>query len=217
MFVLPVYSIDYLVNPKRGLHLGSLLEIPSTLKRWHSGFDFLLKKTVVVFTEFIPVSSFRLSHRCNELRDCVECKVFDTGVLKGGDCDLKCISYIFHQVDEIKEDELVKGERVCRFLDTKTCSILYKYSYDTNKNLAVKVQKYKRCPPNPLVWTGSVVGSIVLIALISLIIWKLFTSIYDRREYARFENERKNLKWNRNENPLYRDVVATFKNPSYNT
>ncbi|KAL3282739.1 hypothetical protein HHI36_005908 [Cryptolaemus montrouzieri] len=155
--------------------------------------------------------------RCNEVRDCVECKVFRTGTLKGGDCELKCTPYVFQEVEEIKEDELRKGERMCRFLDRKTCSILYKYYYDGDKNLIVKVQKYKRCPPNALVWTLGVIGTIVLAALVMLLVWKLFTTIHDRREYVKFENERKNLKWHRDENPLYRDAITTFKNPCYNT
>ena len=40
-----------------------------------------------------------------------------------------------------------------------------------------------------------VIGAVVLIGLLTLLLWKVLTSLHDRREFARFENERKNLKF----------------------
>jgi uncharacterized membrane protein len=42
-----------------------------------------------------------------------------------------------------------------------------------------------------------VIGGIVLIGLLLLLIWKIVTSIHDRREYAKFEQERATSSWNR--------------------
>jgi hypothetical protein len=42
-----------------------------------------------------------------------------------------------------------------------------------------------------------VIGGIVLIGLLLLLIWKIVTSIHDRREYAKFEKERAMSKWDR--------------------
>lgn len=42
-----------------------------------------------------------------------------------------------------------------------------------------------------------VIGGIVLIGLLLLLIWKIITSIHDRREYAKFERERAMSDWNR--------------------
>jgi hypothetical protein len=42
-----------------------------------------------------------------------------------------------------------------------------------------------------------VIGGIVLIGLLLLLIWKIVTSIHDRREYAKFEKERAMSDWNR--------------------
>lgn len=42
---------------------------------------------------------------------------------------------------------------------------------------------------------GGVVGGIVAVGLALLLIWKLFTFIHDRREFAKFEKERQNAKW----------------------
>lgn len=66
-----------------------------------------------------------------------------------------------------------------------------------------------------LVWVFGVIGSIIIGGLLMLITWKVVTTIHDRREYAKFENERSNSQWNRSDNPLYRQATSTFKNPLY--
>jgi len=40
-----------------------------------------------------------------------------------------------------------------------------------------------------------VIGAIVLIGLALLLLWKLLTTITDRREFAKFEKERMMAKW----------------------
>lgn len=40
-----------------------------------------------------------------------------------------------------------------------------------------------------------VIAAIVLIGLALLLLWKLLTTIHDRREFARFEKERMMAKW----------------------
>ena len=42
---------------------------------------------------------------------------------------------------------------------------------------------------------GSVVLVIVLVGLLILLIWRIAVFIYDRREYARFERERRTARW----------------------
>lgn len=41
----------------------------------------------------------------------------------------------------------------------------------------------------------SVAGAILLLGLACLLIWKLLVTIHDRREFARFEEERAKAKW----------------------
>lgn len=41
----------------------------------------------------------------------------------------------------------------------------------------------------------SVMGAILLIGLAALLIWKLLITIHDRREFARFEEEKARAKW----------------------
>lgn len=41
----------------------------------------------------------------------------------------------------------------------------------------------------------AVAGAILLLGLVGLLIWKLLVTIHDRREFARFEEERAKAKW----------------------
>lgn len=47
----------------------------------------------------------------------------------------------------------------------------------------------------PLVMT-SVIGGVVAIGIALLLIWKLLTLAHDRREYAKFQKEVSQAKWN---------------------
>lgn len=50
-------------------------------------------------------------------------------------------------------------------------------------------------PVNVLAVVLGVIGGILLLGLILLLIWKLVVFILDRREYAQFEQERQNARW----------------------
>lgn len=53
------------------------------------------------------------------------------------------------------------------------------------------------CPQGPdiLVVLSAVAGAILLLGLVGLLIWKLLITIHDRREFAKFEEERAKAKW----------------------
>ena len=53
------------------------------------------------------------------------------------------------------------------------------------------------CPKGPdiLVVLLSVAGAILFLGLAALLIWKLLVTIHDRREFAKFEEERAKAKW----------------------
>ena len=50
-------------------------------------------------------------------------------------------------------------------------------------------------PVNVLAIILGLIGGIILIGLALLLIWKLLVTIHDRREFARFEKERANARW----------------------
>lgn len=56
---------------------------------------------------------------------------------------------------------------------------------------------FSECPEGPdiLVVLLAVAGAILLLGLVGLLIWKLLITIHDRREYAKFEEERSKAKW----------------------
>lgn len=54
-----------------------------------------------------------------------------------------------------------------------------------------------------------VIAAIVLIGLALLMLWKMVTTIHDRREFARFEKERMMAKWDTVTNiNLFISIVA---------
>lgn len=56
---------------------------------------------------------------------------------------------------------------------------------------------FSDCPAGPdiIPIVAGVVAGIVLIGLALLLIWKLLMIIHDRREFAKFEKEKMNAKW----------------------
>lgn len=149
--------------------------------------------------------------KCAELRDCVECKVHDTGKLSKKECD-ECAINI-----EVKEFiEVTDQDSFCSFYDERDCRFTFKYEFE-NKEIKVTAQKNKECPPQARILgvVFSVILSIVLIGLAFLLVWKFFTSMRDRREFAKFEKERMMAKWDSGQNPIYKQATSTFKNPTY--
>ena len=61
-----------------------------------------------------------------------------------------------------------------------------------------------------------VIWTIVAIGITLIVLWKIFTTIHDRREFAKFEKERLMAKWDAGENPIFKQATSTFKNPTYN-
>lgn len=56
---------------------------------------------------------------------------------------------------------------------------------------------FPECPTGPdiIPIVAGLVAGIVLIGLALLFIWKLLMIIHDRREFAKFEKEKMNAKW----------------------
>lgn len=108
--------------------------------------------------------------------------------------------------------------RVCRQQDPESgCYFYYSYEYDAFGNAKIKAQEQKVCPNpvNIIAVVLGVIGAIVLLGLIALLIWKCYTTIHDRREYAKWEKETKNAKWESSENPIYKKATSSFSNPTY--
>ncbi|CAL1536092.1 unnamed protein product [Lymnaea stagnalis] len=151
--------------------------------------------------------------KCPEYSKCVQCRAFKSGEMTEAECYSNCPHDITMH-DKIREGP---GVQICQFKDTDDCWAYYTYEYDRNGQVVIKVQITKVCPEsvNVLAIVGGVVGGIVAVGLFLLLIWKLLTFIHDTREFAKFEKERQNAKWDTGENPIYKQATSTFKNPTY--
>jgi len=151
--------------------------------------------------------------KCPEYVPCIQCQVFESGPLTAEECS-NC-SFVPVEVDVAKEEN--PSDKQCWFYDDDDCRVTFVYGYDDENKFVVRVQKTKECPPvlNILGIILGVIGAVVAIGFALLLLWKLFTIIHDRREFARFEKERQMAKWDTGENPIYKQATSTFKNPTY--
>uniref|UniRef100_A0A665UUT2 Integrin beta n=1 Tax=Echeneis naucrates TaxID=173247 RepID=A0A665UUT2_ECHNA len=143
---------------------------------------------------------------CTMKKECVECKHFKRGKLfEDNTCSRICKDEI-QLVDEI-------GEVISR----DDCVERFQYYEDASGKSILFVVKEPDCPKGPdiLVVLLSVAGAILFLGLAALLIWKLLVTIHDRREFAKFEEERARAKWDTGHNPLYKGATSTFTNITY--
>ncbi|XP_063821699.1 integrin beta-PS [Ostrinia nubilalis] len=158
--------------------------------------------------------------KCGEFKECVQCEAHHRGPLyteepTGAPCG-NCALHPIIVEGKLEANETL-NEHLCSFYDDEDCLYLYVYSYDENQRLLIRAQKERECPKKVFI-LGIVLGviaAIVLVGLALLMLWKMVTTIHDRREFARFEKERMMAKWDTGENPIYKQATSTFKNPTY--
>lgn len=136
--------------------------------------------------------------RCHEFKECVQCQMYKTGPLADSElCTKTCTKFVPIEVDVVTHDE-EKDEHLCTFYDEDDCRFQFVYTdHVDDEKIDVRAQKERECPPKVFM-LGIVLGviaAIVLIGLAILLLWKLLTTIHDRREFARFEKERMMAKW----------------------
>lgn len=105
----------------------------------------------------------------------------------------------------------------CKERDANDCWFYYTFAVNNDTKKEVHVVETLDCPNGPDIVpiVVGVVAGIVLIGLALLLIWKLLMIIHDRREFAKFEKEKMNAKWDTGENPIYKSAVTTVVNPKY--
>ncbi|KAM9843660.1 integrin beta-3-like [Aulostomus maculatus] len=152
---------------------------------------------------------------CTIKMACVECQHFQRGqYIEEDSCSRICRDEIMI-VDELVYHE--KNAVNCSYKDEKDCVVHFQYYEDESAKSILFVIKEPECPQDPdiLVVLMSVAGAILLLGLAGLLIWKLLVTIHDRREFARFEEERAKAKWDTGNNPLYKGATSTFTNVAY--
>nr|XP_023020007.1 integrin beta-PS-like [Leptinotarsa decemlineata] len=156
------------------------------------------------------------AQRCEELRYCVECQAYKKGKYNST-CSTQCTEFQTKVVDKLDSDDDPSIKR-CKIPDDDRCIMNFEYYYDSREVLVVKAMKERVCPspPNVLAWILGVIGSILLAGLIMLLIWKICTTLHDRREYEKFDRERRAVKFGVTKNPIFREATTTVTNPAYN-
>ncbi|KAG9476468.1 hypothetical protein GDO78_003164, partial [Eleutherodactylus coqui] len=156
---------------------------------------------------------------CGACRECVQCRAFQKGE-KQKVCNNECFHFNYTMVDS--RDKLPQPGQAdalthCKEKDADDCWFYFTYSVNANSEVHVHVVKDPECPSGPdiIPIVAGVVAGIVLIGLALLLIWKLLMIIHDRREFAKFEKEKMNAKWDAGENPIYKSAVTTVVNPKY--
>uniref|UniRef100_A0A3B4ANA7 Integrin beta n=1 Tax=Periophthalmus magnuspinnatus TaxID=409849 RepID=A0A3B4ANA7_9GOBI len=156
---------------------------------------------------------------CAEHKDCVQCRAFETGEKKET-CERDCSYFSMIKVKDLSRLPQPTDQSFplayCKERDHNDCWFYFTYSVDNNTKEVYVVEKLE-CPPGPdiIPIVLGVVAGIVLIGLALLLIWKLLMIIHDRREFAKFEKEKMNAKWDTGENPIYKSAVTTVVNPKY--
>lgn len=154
--------------------------------------------------------------KCQVYTDCVQCFLgTENPDLEGRDCDV-CENMRVYLVEKTEGNE-TEMEKSCTLKDDERCNIFFKYRMNENHHALIYVQAEKECPlpPNVLAIASGTTGSIIAAGLILLLMWKILTTIHDRREFERFEKEQKKAKWDSGENPIYVQATSTFQNPAY--
>ncbi|XP_052343788.1 integrin beta-3b isoform X2 [Oncorhynchus keta] len=152
---------------------------------------------------------------CTMKKECVECKHFKRGKLfDDNTCTRICRDEI-QLVDDLEFHD--KNAVNCTYKDEDDCVERFQYYEDASGKSILFVVKEPDCPKGPdiLVVLLSVAGAILVLGLAGLLIWKLLVTIHDRREFAKFEEERARAKWDTVHNPLYKGATSTFTNITY--
>uniref|UniRef100_A0A3P9LZ69 Integrin beta n=1 Tax=Oryzias latipes TaxID=8090 RepID=A0A3P9LZ69_ORYLA len=156
---------------------------------------------------------------CAEHKDCVQCRAFQSGDKKET-CEKECSNFNMIKVKD--RDKLPQPTDQsfplthCKERDANDCWFYFTFSVRNDTNEVVVVEQLE-CPAGPdiIPIVAGVVAGIVMIGLALLLIWKLLMIIHDRREFAKFEKEKLNAKWDTGENPIYKSAVTTVVNPKY--
>jgi integrin beta 1 len=92
----------------------------------------------------------------------------------------------------------------------------YKFTYDQEGNAETNLHiGSASCPPINVA-AYSILGIVIatfLLGLIILMVIKVNISLADKREFAKFEEERKQQTEYKFESPIYKSPVTTFRNP----
>lgn len=147
---------------------------------------------------------------CGTKRECIECRLFNSGRLADNQtCQRVCKDKVI-TVETLKTEE--PGAVLCLYKTDNDCVMRFTYSEHASGQSILTALKEPECGgggPDALMVLLAVVGSILLVGVVLLAVWKLVITIHDRREFARFQNARSRARYEMASNPLYKQPVST--------
>ncbi|XP_036935724.1 integrin beta-1-like isoform X1 [Acanthopagrus latus] len=154
---------------------------------------------------------------CTLHRECVLCTAFSLG-LNPKECETRCVHLnltLVGQAGVLARVPPSPGLHRCMEVDTEGCRVHFLLRTGQKDNVHVALER--ECPsgPNVILITAALSASVVVLGVALLLLWKLLTGIHDRREFARFQRELEQRRWNRRDNPIYRSAITTTVNPKY--
>jgi protocadherin alpha len=152
---------------------------------------------------------------CDNKRPCAECRAFQHYEKHSKEsCTANCSHVTV--VDEFSQKENAENWHQCQYRNADNCNAYFRYNYYAEEQVeALKTASDCPEPVNILPIIIGVIVGIILIGLALLLIWKICVTLHDRREFARFENERENALWEAGQNPIYKQATSTYQNPQF--
>jgi len=142
------------------------------------------------------------------------CKAFNKGEFDAAKCESNCSDYI---IKALHKDEAESYQAGCTFDDHEdNCVYETWYKYGGSK-IYVEYRPDKVCNSfvDPTWLIIGVILAVVGIGIAALLVWKVYTSMKDAREYKNFIRESQNVKFEGGLNPIYKQATSTFQNPTF--
>ncbi|XP_053605364.1 integrin beta pat-3-like isoform X2 [Plodia interpunctella] len=149
--------------------------------------------------------------RCQELETQVHCTYYHTTCNKDYDAVVDVVNRT-----EINSKQR-QGEWCKKTLENGTW-IVFRHYYDhTDRKIHVIIQDQLEAPPKADIWVpvGIALGTVLLIGLLTVIIWKILVDYYDAKEYEKFAREAQDAGYEITKNPFYIQPGTQFSNPAF--
>ncbi|XP_069581290.1 integrin beta-2 isoform X2 [Brachyistius frenatus] len=150
---------------------------------------------------------------CQTKLNCIECMGFASGPFRKN-CSESCSQKVYHEM----VDKFSISEKECLQKDSEGCWIRFKLDQLVGEdNYRAEIMRQRDCPEPPSI-TAIIAGSITAVAIIGILLLmliKLLIFMKDRKEFKKFENEKKKSKWAEADNPLFQNATTTVANPTF--
>jgi hypothetical protein len=87
---------------------------------------------------------------------------------------------------------------------------------ENSMNITIFYDKEIECDEFAIIWIILlIIGAILLIGLLLLLLWKCWTTIQDKKEFQKFEDDMAAAKWNTTQSPIYKKATTVHANPLF--